>query len=173
MTRHLIMFSGILGSGKTKALECISSNKNNILIISPNQHIASMAKRSNKTFLECYSENLQSYTNIMIDKILSDDSDIVIWNQENLTIDTRKLKISALGVDFKFYSIYFKTPTYESAKENFKSLYNEDYDVEKYNLFKHLYQKPDFFEGFDKIEEFKEKEFVRNNLFIHNGTDTE
>ena len=153
MTRHLIMLSGILGSGKTKAIDESKIRDKNVLVVSPNKSIKKRAKQEGRSFIDLYSENIQLYTNITLDKIINSSAEIIIWNQENLTVESRKLKMGSLS-NFKFYSIHFKPPEYKEANNNYQDLYGEIYNQNKYELFKRIYQKPDYFEGFETIEDY-------------------
>ncbi len=156
MTRHLIMLTGILGSGKTKAINESKIRDKNVLIVSPNRSIKKRADTEGRSFIDVYSQNIQVYTNITLDKIINSNSEIVIWNQENLTVESRKLKMDSL-VGFKFHSIYFDPPEYTEANNNYQDIYSEIYNKNKYELFKRIYQKPDYFEGFETIEDYSGK----------------
>jgi predicted kinase len=153
------MMCGLPGTGKSTWIQNFRELNNlygptlNIQIISTDNIIESIASQHNLTYNEIFGDITYSFAEKMMYKIAdltfkSNEYDVVIWDQTNLTVGTRAKKLKLVPTEYKKIAVYFSIPETWEERLNRpgKTIPKNVIDNMKKNL-----QIPELSEGFDKI----------------------
>lgn len=154
--RKCYMLIGIPYSGKTTFAEKYFKNKS-FMTISTDEYIAIKANLLGRDFSDIFKDTIDEATEFMYKQLhyaLSNNLDIV-WDQTNLTSETRKQKLSLLPDTYTKIGCVFETPDYEEFF-NRRTLRKEKViPLEVIENMKKTFEVPSLEEGFDEIYKVK------------------
>lgn len=116
------MLCGIPTSGKSTYVERLKkiSYWKNAVVLSTDNYIEQEAKKLGLTYNEIFDDVIKDATReleLQLKQAIEDNSDI-IWDQTNLTIKTRKKKLSKIPSFYKKSSVYFQVSLEEALERN-------------------------------------------------------
>lgn len=105
------MMVGMPCSGKSTFIEKFSNKFNDFVIISTDNIIEDRAKEQGKTYNEIFKSEIKSATKEMNEKLAQaiQNGDNIIWDQTNLTVKSRKSKLSSIPKDYQKVAMYVET----------------------------------------------------------------
>lgn len=149
------MLCGLPTSGKSTYVNKLKKIPywENAVVLSTDNYIDREAQRVGMTYNEAFEDLIDSATRqLEIDFIQAkDDGRDIIWDQTNLTIKSRRKKLSKLPSYYHRGAVYFKISLEEAIERNKHregKLIPEDILKRMYNQF----EIPTFTEGFDYVE---------------------
>jgi predicted kinase len=103
------MLIGVPGSGKTT---WIKNNKNDAVVLSTDDYIERIAAEQGKTYSEVFKDEIDSANTHMSQELTRaiKNSDDIIWDQTNLTVKSRKGKLSKIPKNYRKVAVYFSVP---------------------------------------------------------------
>lgn len=119
---ELLMLCGIPTSGKSTYVERLKKIPywKNAVVLSTDNYIEQEAKKLGLTYNEIFDDVIKDATReleLQLKQAIEDNSDI-IWDQTNLTIKTRKKKLSKIPSFYKKSSVYFQVSLEEALERN-------------------------------------------------------
>lgn len=150
-----LILCGIPCSGKSTYVQKLRTLKywENSVVLSTDNYIEQRARELNKTYNDIFKETIKEATHNLqkeLDLAIVDGKDI-IWDQTNLTIKTRKNKLSRLPTQYRKCAVYFITSLDIALKRNKTregKFIPEDVLTSMFNQF----ETPTITEGFDYVE---------------------
>lgn len=109
---------GLPCSGKSTY---VSNNFKDIPVASSDNHIESFAKALGKTYGEVFKSHIDAAQNAMYEDVLrfTRNRTSFVWDQTNLTVKSRKTKITPLmQADFNVHAYYFNVSLETMLKRN-------------------------------------------------------
>lgn len=105
----LYMLIGVPGSGKTT---WVKNNKNDAVVLSTDDYIERIAAEQNKTYSEVFKDEIDSANTHMSQELTRaiKNGDDIIWDQTNLTVKSRKGKLSKIPKNYRKVAVYFSVP---------------------------------------------------------------
>lgn len=157
MTKTLHMLVGLPGVGKStfinKLIMEVIPIGNSLSIISSDAIIESIAKIHGTTYSEIWENSAKLATQLMYKElkqaIVSNSS--IIWDQTNLTVKTRKEKLSKIPQDYHKIAWYLPAPPLEEWNRRLKNRSDKFIPENVLNDMQKKLQIPSKEEGFDEI----------------------
>lgn len=152
----LYMLIGVPGSGKTY---WAGNNlvRGTYYLLSTDAYIELEAQRVFKTYNDIFQSHIKIATermNAFAESVFVDgfdDGRDIIWDQTNLTVKSRKAKLSMVPAKFKKVAVYFKTPNAEEHERRLKSRPGKTIPHNVLNNMIKSIEPPTKEEGFDEI----------------------
>lgn len=148
----LFMLIGVPGAGKSTWIKT-QTLTDDAIILSTDNFIEDKAAGEGKTYSEAFSEHIYDATAQLdedLEYAMQHGKDI-IWDQTNLTVKGRRMKLQMVMPSYDKIAVVFETP--EDIADRLKK--REDTGkVIPINVFNSMvlsYEPPTRFEGFDKI----------------------
>lgn len=109
--KELIMLVGMPCSGKSTFIEKFSNKFNDFIVISTDNIIEDRAEKQGKTYNEIFKDEIKSATKEMNERLAQaiQNGDNIIWDQTNLTVKSRKSKLSSIPKDYQKVAMYVET----------------------------------------------------------------
>lgn len=109
--KELIMMVGMPCSGKSTFIEKFSNKFNDYIVISTDNIIEDRAEKQGKTYNEIFKDEIKSATKEMNERLAQaiQNGDNIIWDQTNLTVKSRKSKLSGIPKDYQKVAMYVET----------------------------------------------------------------
>jgi predicted kinase len=109
--KELIMMVGMPCSGKSTFIEKFSNKFNDYIVISTDNIIEGRAEKQGKTYNEIFKDEIKSATKEMNERLAQaiQNGDNIIWDQTNLTVKSRKSKLSGIPKDYQKVAMYVET----------------------------------------------------------------
>jgi predicted kinase len=150
-----VMLVGIPTSGKSTYVDKLLSLDywKNSVVLSTDYYIEFYAKEQGKTYNEVFDEHIKEATK-MLDNLLKfaiDNGKDIIYDQTNLSIKTRKNKLSRIPSEYHRGAVYFEISLEEALKrnENRKGKYIPKSVIKRMY---HQFEIPTKNEGFEWVE---------------------
>jgi tRNA uridine 5-carbamoylmethylation protein Kti12 len=109
---HLVLLSGLPTSGKSTFVKNLLSYRewNNVSVLSTDNYISSVAEHIGKTYDEVFNDEIKNATKQMNNelKYIIKNKLPIIWDQTNLTVKTRKAKLSGIPNSYQKIIVYFE-----------------------------------------------------------------
>ena len=145
---------GVPGSGKSTWMAPILKKFPNTVLVSSDQYIEQAAAKAGKTYGEVFQNEIKSATakmNASIDAAVKQQKDI-IWDQTNLTPESRRKKISRL-TGYDIVAVCFEISAPELARRQIKRKAESGKEVPAHIIQSMLnqYVRPTTSEGFSKV----------------------
>jgi tRNA uridine 5-carbamoylmethylation protein Kti12 len=152
---ELVMLVGIPCSGKSTFVNELKKIPywENAVVLSTDAYIEKQAQRMGMTYNQIFDDVIDSATRqLEIDFIQAkNDGRDIIWDQTNLTIKSRRKKLSKLPSNYRRGVVYFEISLEEALERNKHregKLIPEDILKRMY----HQFEIPTIAEGFDYVE---------------------
>lgn len=115
MTKKLIMFVGLPGSGKSSFRSLMNLDYEKTFVYSTDDYIERYALLNNKTYNECFVDLIKTAEQFMNDKVRGIKTgeinpSIVLWDQTNLTVKSRAKKLQLFDDTWEKYAVFFDKP---------------------------------------------------------------
>lgn len=153
-TPELIMLCGIPTSGKSSYVKKLKDlvDYKNVVILSTDNYIEQQAQRLGLTYNQVFDDVIDNATrNLDIEFNMAKENGMnIIWDQTNLTVKTRRKKISRIPSYYRRGIVYFKVSLEEALERNKTregKFIPEDILKRMYNQF----EIPTLDEGFDFV----------------------
>lgn len=153
-TPELIMLCGIPTSGKSSYVKKLKDlvDYKDVVILSTDNYIEQQAQRLGLTYNQLFVDVIDDATrNLDIEfNMAKENGRSIIWDQTNLTVKTRKKKISRIPSYYRRGIVYFKVSLEEALERNKireGKFIPEDILKRMYNQF----EIPTLDEGFDFV----------------------
>lgn len=114
------MLIGVPASGKST---WITQNRRGAVVVSSDDYIEKQAARLKSTYSDVFNDYIKDANRHAIEtakRAFADGLD-VIWDQTNLTRNSRKSKLAMAPKDYKKIAVYFPTPAPEILKKRLDS----------------------------------------------------
>lgn len=150
-----IFLIGLPGVGKSYFIKHklkSEFNMDNYVVLSTDDYIQRYADQSNKTYNDVFREVYPEAEREMFKTLqlaIMQGIDIV-WDQTNLTIGSRKKKLSLIPDNYEKIAVVMNTPDEEVHKERLKRP-GKTMSQNVIDSMKNSYQAPSLGEGFDQI----------------------
>jgi predicted kinase len=147
------MLIGVPGSGKSTWVAKAPLDWSKTVVASTDNYIEREAEKLGKTYTEMFKALINSANDHMEQTLkfaLASNLDI-IWDQTNLTKNSRIKKLKEIPDTYKKIAVVFKTPDISELNRRLKN--RQGKDIPK-NILKNMidsFQEPSEDEGFDKI----------------------
>ena len=155
-----VMLVGIPCSGKSTYVEKLKTIPywSNSVILSTDNYIENVAQEHNTTYNEIFEDCISEATRqLELEFIMAKDKGKnLIWDQTNLTVKTRKKKLSKLPSFYARGVIYFEISLEEALERN----KNREGKFIPESILKRMYQQlevPTLEEGWDYVEKCTNK----------------
>ena len=148
----LYMLVGLPASGKSTWVENEKFDSK-VAIVSTDKHIDDFAKSENKTYNDVFSAYYKTAKRMMdveVKQAVIDGRDIV-WDQTNLTRNSRVLKLAMIPDNYIKIAIVLGTPPKKEHDRRLKSREGKVISQRTISQMKDGYEKPELSEGFDSI----------------------
>jgi predicted kinase len=152
---ELVMLVGIPCSGKStyaKKLKTIPYWSNSV-ILSTDSYIEKEAKRMGLTYNQVFDDVIDNATRELELQLImaKDKGKDIIWDQTNLTIKSRRKKLSKLPSFYRRGVVYFEVSLEEALKRN-KAREGKFIPESILKRMYHQFEVPTISEGFDYVE---------------------
>jgi predicted kinase len=161
------MLCGLPTSGKSTYVETLKKMKywENAIVLSTDNYIETQAQRMGTTYNEIFQNCIDEATRqLEIDFIeAKDKGKNIIWDQTNLSIKSRRKKLSKLPSFYARGAIYFPI-TLEEALERNKHREGKFIPESILKRMYHQFEVPTIMEGFDYVKKITSQETVQSSL---------
>jgi tRNA uridine 5-carbamoylmethylation protein Kti12 len=121
-TPELIMLCGIPTSGKSSYVKRLKDlvDYNDAVILSTDNYIEQQAQRLGLTYNQVFDDVIENATrNLELEfNMAKEKGKNIIWDQTNLTVKTRRKKISKVPSYYRRGVVYFKVSLEEALERN-------------------------------------------------------
>jgi predicted kinase len=162
-----IFLCGIPTSGKSTYAEKLKSMKywENSVVLSTDNYIEEQAKRLGMTYNEVFQDCIDEATRQLEIAFIEakDKGKDIIWDQTNLSIKTRRKKLSKLPSYYRRSVVFFEVSLEEALERN---NHREGKFIPK-DILKRMYHQfeiPTISEGFDYVEKVKSQRTLQSSL---------
>ena len=150
-----IMLCGIPTSGKSTYVEKLKKIPywENAVVLSTDSYIEKQAQRLGRTYNEIFDDVIDDATReleLEFNEAKNDGRDI-IWDQTNLTVKTRRKKLSKLPSWYHRGAVYFEITLEEALKRN-ETREGKFIPESIIKRMYHQFEIPTMTEGFDYVE---------------------
>lgn len=150
-----IFLCGVPCSGKSACVEKLKKLDywKNAVILSTDNYIEAQAKRLEMTYNEVFQDCIDEATRQLEIAFIEakDKAKDIIWDQTNLTIKSRRKKLSKLPSYYRRGVIYFEVSLEEALKRN-KTREGKFIPESILKRMYHQFEVPTISEGFDYVE---------------------
>ena len=150
--KTLYMLIGMPASGKSTWFKNIVADKSSVTYLSTDQYIETYAAVQGKTYNEVFDEYIETATNLMLleSEIASHSENDVYFDQTNLTVKSRKKKLSWFP-DHRKVAVVFNSCSPIEYINRLNSRVGKSIPQHVLKSMAASYQKPTLEEGFDQI----------------------
>jgi predicted kinase len=152
---ELIMLVGIPTSGKSTYVKILKSMKywENAVVLSTDDYIEAQAKRVGQTYNEVFDDVIPDATRELELQLsmAKDKGKDIIWDQTNLSIKSRKNKLSKIPSLYRRTAVYFQVSLEEALERN-KHREGKFIPESILKRMYHQFEIPTYAEGFDIVE---------------------
>lgn len=158
-----VLLCGIPTSGKTTFIKTLLSQPywSNAVVLSTDNYIEEQAKRLGMTYNEIFQDCIDEATRQLEIALIEakDKGKDIIWDQTNLSVKTRKKKLSKLPSYYRRGVVYFKVSLEEALERN---KHREGKFIPKSVLKRmyHQFETPTISEGFDYVEKVESQRTI-------------
>lgn len=150
-----IMLVGLPGSGKSTYIKKVLSKNSDFVILSTDDYIEQKAREENSTYSEVFQKNIKEATRNMNNELQSavKEHKNIIWDQTNLTANSRKKKLANIPDIYSKEAIVFKISDNELLKRLEKRKEEEGKEIPSHVLknMKNSFEMPTEDEGFNEV----------------------
>ncbi len=150
-----VMLCGIPTSGKSTYVEKLKTLDywKDAVVLSTDNYIEKYAERVGQTYNEVFDDVIPDATReLELNFIMAKDKGKdIIWDQTNLSIKTRKRKLSKLPSMYRRCAVYFEV-SYEDAIQRNKTREGKFIPESILHRMWHQFEIPTLEEGFDYVE---------------------
>ena len=161
------MLCGLPTSGKSTYVETLKKMKywENAIVLSTDNYIETQAQRMGTTYNEIFQDCIDNATRqLEIDFIeAKDKGKDIIWDQTNLSIKSRRKKLSKLPSYYRRGVVHFEISLEEALKRN-KHREGKFIPESILKRMYHQFEVPTITEGFDYYEKVKSQRTVQSSL---------
>jgi predicted kinase len=152
---ELILLCGLPTSGKSTYVEKLKKIPywENVVVLSTDNYIETQAQRVGMTYNQVFEDLIDAATlqlEIDFNNAKNDGRDI-IWDQTNLTIKSRRKKLSKLPSNYRRRAVYFEISLKEALERN-KHREGKFIPESVLTRMYHQFEIPTIWEGFDYVE---------------------
>lgn len=151
--KTLYMLIGVPGAGKSTWLATQMFDYNKTVIASSDNYIEKKAEEVGQTYNTVFKDVIKDATKDMNEKIsfaIKNNFDIV-WDQTNVTADSRKKKLARIPKSYKKIAVVFKIPDAEEHARRLSSRPGKNIPPDVVSDMISKFQMPTIGEGFDEI----------------------
>jgi predicted kinase len=151
---ELVMLCGIPTSGKSTYVKKVKEHcLSDYVVLSTDNYIEEQAKRLGKTYNDVFSDVISDATRELELQLImaKDKGKNIIWDQTNLSVKSRKNKLSKIPSSYRRIAVYFQVSLGEALERN---KHREGKFIPE-SVLKSMHQQfqiPTLDEGFDIIE---------------------
>lgn len=149
----LFILVGLPASGKSTYIrDILSVEFPDAIVVSTDNHIEQYATSMNKTYNQVFSDYIKPATSLTLDDVeyAFENKKDVIWDQTNLTVDSRKKKLNMFP-NYEKHCIVFETPVEYEHDRRLQSRPGKNIPYHVIKSMKNSFQEPTKDEGFDTI----------------------
>lgn len=119
---ELVMFCGIPTSGKSTYVKKLKKMDywHNAVVLSTDDYIEKVAEENGKTYNEVFKSTIDEATHHLefsLKDAIANNKDI-FWDQTNLSVKTRKQKLSNIPLQYRKGAVYFEVSLEEALERN-------------------------------------------------------
>lgn len=146
-----VMLVGVPASGKSTWVT--ENTKIGTFVYSTDYLLDEWAKEANSTYNEVFKRFIDRATSICNDRLKSviEKNEDIIWDQTNLTVKSRKSKMSKIPSHYERVAIYFPTPAGEEHKRRLESRPGKTIPAHILKNMIESIEVPSHDEGFDRV----------------------
>ena len=147
---NFYMLIGVPASGKST---WVNQNRRGAVVISSDDYIEKQAEKLKSTYNDVFNDYIKDanrHVQSAAKQAFADSMD-VIWDQTNLTRNSRKSKLAMVPKDYKKIAVYFPTPAPEVHKKRLDSRPGKNIPDFVMNSMIKTLEPPSKEEGFDEI----------------------
>jgi predicted kinase len=153
-----ILLCGVPTSGKSTYADNLIKTDDywkDSVILNTDYYVDLYAKQHNKTYNEVFYDVIRVAllkSNALF-KFAIKNNKHIIWDQSNLTVSSRKEKLSMIPSNYKKIAVYFEISLDEALKRNeLRKTEGKDILVSEFKIIYRNFRVPTLEEGFDHVE---------------------